>query len=85
MTASIRRTAIPDASFGAVDRAMRLLGLEGVRRTKGVWTRDAGADGRRAGDRRTGTSREVRRLREDNAILKAAATFFASIPSEEAR
>lgn len=28
---------------------------------------------------------EVRRLREDNAILKAAATFFASIPSEEAR
>lgn len=36
MTALIRRTAIPDASFGAVDRAMRLLGLEGVRRTKGV-------------------------------------------------
>jgi len=27
----------------------------------------------------------VRRLEEDNAILKAAAVFFASIPSGEAR
>ena len=30
MTALIRRTRLPDASYGAVDRAMRLLGLEGV-------------------------------------------------------
>jgi transposase InsO family protein len=50
MTALIRRTAIPDASFGAVDRAMRLLGLEGVRRTKGVRTTIQAPDGRRAGD-----------------------------------
>ena len=50
MTAFIRRTAIPDASWGAVDRAMRLLGLEGVRRTKAVRTTIAGPDGNRAGD-----------------------------------
>ena len=35
MTALIRRTALPDASPGSVDRAMRLLGLSGVRRDKG--------------------------------------------------
>ena len=50
MTAFVRRTAIPDASWGAVDRAMRLLGLEGVRRTKAVRTTIAGPDGNRAGD-----------------------------------
>ena len=30
MTALIRRTALPDASWGAVDRAMRALGLSGI-------------------------------------------------------
>jgi transposase InsO family protein len=50
MTALIRRTAIPGASFGAVDRAMRLLGLEGVRRTKGIRTTIQAKDGIRAGD-----------------------------------
>lgn len=50
MTAFIRRTAIPDASRGAVDRAMRLLGLEGIRRAKGVRTTIAGGDGIRVGD-----------------------------------
>lgn len=50
MTALIRRTAIPDASFGAVDRAMRLLGLEGVRRSKGIRTTIPSKDGVRAGD-----------------------------------
>lgn len=38
MTALIRRTSMPDASRGAVDRAMRALGLSGIRRDKGVRT-----------------------------------------------
>jgi transposase InsO family protein len=50
MTAYVRRTAIPDASAGAVDRAMRTLGLEGVRRAKTVRTTIPGKDGKRAGD-----------------------------------
>jgi hypothetical protein len=32
MTAYLRRTAMPEASAGAIDRAMRTLGLSGVRR-----------------------------------------------------
>jgi transposase InsO family protein len=50
MTAYVRRTAVPDASAGAVDRAMRTLGLEGVRRIKKVRTTIADKDGKRAGD-----------------------------------
>ena len=46
----IRRTALPDASWGAIDRAMRLLGLEGVKRAKAVRTTVPGKDGVRAGD-----------------------------------
>ena len=38
MTAYVRRTAVPDATAGAVDRAMRTLGLQGVRRAKKVRT-----------------------------------------------
>jgi transposase InsO family protein len=49
MTAAIRRT-LPGASRGAVDRAMRSLGLQGVVRAKGVRTTIPAADGRRAGD-----------------------------------
>ena len=50
MTALIRRTTIPGASRGAVDRAMRALGLSGVRRDKGVRTTIPAKDGVRAGD-----------------------------------
>lgn len=50
MTAYIRRTAVPDASFGAVDRAMSALGLSGIRRDKGVRTTIPAKDGKRAGD-----------------------------------
>lgn len=50
VTALIRRTAIRDASAGSVERAMRRLGLEVVRRSKGVRTTIQGPDGRRAGD-----------------------------------
>jgi len=50
MTAYLRRTSVPDASFGAVDRAMRTLGLAGVRRDKGIRTTIPGKDGKRAGD-----------------------------------
>jgi putative transposase len=50
MTAQVRRASLPDASFGAVDRAMRSLGLSGVRRDKGVRTTIPGKDGKRAGD-----------------------------------
>jgi transposase InsO family protein len=50
MTALIRRTTIPAASRGAVDRAMRALGLSGIRRDKGVRTTIPSKDGIRAGD-----------------------------------
>ena len=50
MTALIRRTTVPGASRGAVDRAMRALGLSGVRRDKGIRTTIPTKDGIRAGD-----------------------------------
>ena len=50
MTALIRRTALPDASAGAVDRAMRTLGLQGIRRSKKVRTTIPDAGGSRAPD-----------------------------------
>jgi hypothetical protein len=39
MTAQLRRTTMPSVSAGAVDRAMRVLGLAGVRRGKGYTPR----------------------------------------------
>ena len=50
MTAYLRRTAIPEASAGSVDRAMRTLELTGVRRDKGTRTTIPAKDGTRAGD-----------------------------------
>jgi transposase InsO family protein len=50
MTAYLRRTAMPEASAGSVDRAMRTLGLVGVRRDKGTRTTIPAKDGIRAGD-----------------------------------
>jgi transposase InsO family protein len=50
MTALIRRTTIPDASRGSIDRAMRVLGLEGIRRDKNIRTTIPAKDGIRAGD-----------------------------------
>jgi len=50
MTAYLRRTTLPTASAGAVDRAMTLLGLSGVRRDKGIRTTIPAKDGHRAGD-----------------------------------
>jgi len=51
MVALIRRQhGFGDASFGSVDRAMRTLGLSGVRRDKGVRTTIPAKDGIRAGD-----------------------------------
>ena len=50
MTALIRRTRLPEASAGAVDRAMRILGLVGITRAKGVRTTIPAKDGHRAGD-----------------------------------
>ena len=49
MTSLVRRS-LPGASSGAVDRAMRTLGLQGVTRAKGIRTTIPGKDGRRAGD-----------------------------------
>lgn len=49
MTALIRRR-LPQASPGAVDRAMRVLGLQGVRRVKKVRTTVPAVGGSRAGD-----------------------------------
>lgn len=50
MTALIRRTRIADASRGAVDRAMRALGLQGITRAKAIRTTIPAKDGIRAGD-----------------------------------
>ncbi len=41
---------MPEASAGSVDRAMRTLGLVGVRRDKGIRTTIPAKDGIRAGD-----------------------------------
>ena len=49
MTRLVRRR-MPEASRGAVDRAMKTLGLKGIRRAKGVRTTIPGKDGKRAGD-----------------------------------
>lgn len=49
MTALVHR-CLPDASPGSVDRAMRALGLQGIRRGKAIRTTIPGKDGRRAGD-----------------------------------
>lgn len=49
MTRLVRRWE-PTATRGAVDRAMKALGLTGVRRAKGVRTTIPGKDGKRAGD-----------------------------------
>lgn len=49
MAALVRR-AMPDASPGSVDRAMRSLGLQGIRRCKGIRTTIPAKDGKRAGD-----------------------------------
>ncbi len=49
MTALVRRSN-PKASPGAVDRAMKSLGLQGIRRSKGIRTTIRSKDGNRAGD-----------------------------------
>ena len=49
MTALVQRTT-PDASPGSVDRAMRTLALQGIRRSKGIRTTIPAKDGKRAGD-----------------------------------
>lgn len=49
MTALVRRTT-PQASPGSVDRAMRSLGLQGIRRCKGIRTTIRAKDGIRASD-----------------------------------
>ncbi len=50
MAALLRRTTGPGVSAGAVDRAMRTLGLSGVRRDKGIRTTIPAKNGKRAGD-----------------------------------
>ncbi len=50
MTALLRRTSARGVSAGAVDRAMRTLGLSGVRRDKCIRTTIPAKDGKRAGD-----------------------------------
>jgi len=50
LTAYLRRTTHPDVAFCTVDRCMRVLGHNGVRRCKKVRTTVASPDGIRAGD-----------------------------------
>ena len=49
MTALVQRSA-PGVSPGSVDRAMRCLDLQGIRRAKGIRTTIPAKDGNRAGD-----------------------------------
>jgi len=49
MTALVKRH-LPGASPGSVDRAMKALGLNGIRRSKGIRTTIPAKDGHRAGD-----------------------------------
>lgn len=49
MTALIQR-GLPAASPGSVDWAMKALGLNGIRRSRGIRTTIPAKDGRRAGD-----------------------------------
>ena len=49
MTALVRRR-MPQTSRGSVDRAMRTLDLQGIRRSKGIRTTIPSKDGKRAGD-----------------------------------
>jgi putative transposase len=49
MTALVQRS-MPAASPGSVDRAMRSLGLQGIRRAKGIRTTIPAKNGKRAGD-----------------------------------
>jgi putative transposase len=44
------RRSLPTASPGSVDRAMKALGLQGIRRAKGIRTTIPAKDGKRAGD-----------------------------------
>jgi putative transposase len=50
MTALLHRTTMPEVSAGAVDRAMKTLGLNGARRDKGTRTTIPAKDALRAGD-----------------------------------
>lgn len=50
MTAHLRRSSAPGPSAGSVDRAMRILGLTGIRRGKGTRTTIQTKDAIRAGD-----------------------------------
>ncbi len=50
MTAYLRRSVMSEVSARAVDRAMRVLGLQGVRRDEGIRTTIPAKDGVRAGD-----------------------------------
>ena len=50
MRALLARKAMPGVSYGAVNRAMKAFGLNGIRRSKGIRTTIPAADGIRAGD-----------------------------------
>jgi hypothetical protein len=50
MTAYLRRSGFPDIAACTVDRCMRILGVQGVRRGKKVRTTIPAKNGRRAGD-----------------------------------
>jgi putative transposase len=50
MRAHLDRTRMPGVSYGAMDRAMKALGLNGIRRSKGIRTTIPAAEGIRAGD-----------------------------------
>lgn len=50
ITAQVRRTRMVNASHGAVDRSMRVLGLQGIRRDKSIRTTMPVKDEIRAGD-----------------------------------
>src|SRR5215213_4350375 len=76
-----------ESEWAAMGEVARLLGI-GTPETVRKWVRQAEVDGGRRAGTTTEESAELKRLRRENAelrranaILRAATTFFASMPS----
>lgn len=81
MTALIRRTTIPDASRGAVDRAMRALGLSVIHGDKDICTTLPAKDGVRAGDLPNWDSAAPGRITPESWISPTAARGLDGLTS----
>src|SRR3954467_10143457 len=78
-----------ESQWAAMNEVARLLGI-GTAETVRKWVRQVEVDAGQRPGAATGGAAELKRLRRENAelkrangILKAASTFFASMPSSE--